>query len=51
MTEDDKKRASLEDIRRMKMEGELHHDPAAPEGEGEGEDLEPELWAKAQVKG
>ena len=31
----------------MKEAGELHHDPAAPEGE----DLGPEFWAKAQVEG
>ena len=41
------KRASLADIRRMKEAGELHHDPAAPEGE----DLGPEFWARAQVEG
>ena len=31
----------------MKEAGELHHDPAA----SEGEDLGPEFWAKAQVEG
>ena len=47
MTDVVMKRASLADIRRMKDAGELHHDPAAPEGE----DLGPDFWAKAQIEG
>ena len=41
------KRASLADIRKMKDQGELHHDPKAPEGESLGADF----WAKAEIKG
>jgi uncharacterized protein (DUF4415 family) len=47
MTDVVMKRASLAEIRRMKEAGELHHTPAAPEGE----DLGPEFWAKAQIEG
>ena len=41
------KRASLEEILRMKAAGELFHDPNAPEGP----DLGPEFWAKARIQG
>ena len=41
------RRASLDDIKRMKEKGELFHDPNAPEGESLG----PEFWAKAEIKG
>lgn len=47
MTDVVMKRASLAEIRRMKEAGDLHHSPAAPEGE----DLGPEFWAKAQIAG
>lgn len=40
------KRASLSEIRRMKDAGELHVDPATPEGESLGRDF----WAKAKVE-
>ena len=43
MTDANLKRASLEEILRMKAAGELFHDPTAPEG--------PEFWAKARVEG
>lgn len=40
------KRASLDNIRKMKAAGELHHDPKAP---ASGEDLGAEFWSKASV--
>lgn len=40
------KRASLDDIKRMRKKGDLFHDPDAPEGESLGRDF----WAKAEVK-
>lgn len=43
MTEENIRRASLDDIRRMRDAGELYHNSGAPEGE----DLGPEFWAKA----
>ena len=43
MTEANIKRASLEDIRRMRDAGELYHNTGA----SEGEDLGPEFWASA----
>jgi uncharacterized protein (DUF4415 family) len=47
MSERNIKRASLDDIKRMKRKGELFHDPNAPEGESLG----PDFWAKAEVAG
>ena len=47
MTDANLKRASLDDILRMKEAGELFHDPNAPEGP----ELGPEFWAKARVEG
>ena len=44
---DQYKRASLADIRRMKEEGRLFHDPDAPEGE----DLGASFWDRAKVEG
>lgn len=41
------KRASLAELRKMKVRGELFHDPSAPEGESLG----PEFWAKAEIAG
>jgi len=41
------RRASLAEIKRMKEKGDLFHDPNATEGE----DLGPEFWAKAEIKG
>ena len=41
------KQASLDDILRMKVAGELFHNPNAPEGP----DLGPEFWANARVEG
>ena len=46
MSEPNIRRASLADIKRMKDEGELFHDPNA----GEGESLGPEFWAKAEIE-
>lgn len=40
------RRASLEDIRRMKEKGELFHSPNAHEGETLG----PDFWAHAEVE-
>ena len=40
----DMNKASLDEIRRMKDRGDLHHDPEAPAG---GELLSPEFWANA----
>lgn len=39
------KRASLDEIRKMKQAGELLHNPNAPEGESLGADF----WAKAEL--
>ena len=47
MTDANWKRASLDDILRMKEAGELFHDPDAPEGP----ELGPEFWARARVEG
>jgi uncharacterized protein (DUF4415 family) len=47
MSERHMKRASLADVRRMKEEGRLFHDPGAPEGESLGADF----WAQAQIEG
>ena len=47
MTDENMRRASLDDILRMKEAGELFFDPNAPEGE----DLGPEFWANAVVHG
>ena len=41
------KRASLDEIRRMRLAGELHHAPDAPLGESLGADF----WSKAEVEG
>jgi uncharacterized protein (DUF4415 family) len=43
VTEENIRRASLEDIRRMRDARELYHNSGAPEGE----DLGPEFWASA----
>ncbi len=43
MTDANIRRASLDEIRRMRAAGELYHNSGAPEGE----DLGPEFWAKA----
>ncbi len=45
MAEDNMKRASLADVRRMKEKG-LFHDPKAPDGENLGADF----WAKAEIR-
>ena len=47
MSEPNIKRASLAEIKRMKEEGNLFHDPNAPEGESLGR----EFWAKAELQG
>ena len=47
MTDANWKRASLDEILRMKEAGELFHDPDAPEGP----ELGPEFWARARVEG
>ncbi len=44
MTDKNIKRASLDDIRRMRDAGELYHNTGAPES---GEDLGPDFWANA----
>lgn len=46
MTAQDMKRASAEEIKRMRRKGELHHDSDAPDGESLG----PDFWARAEVK-
>lgn len=46
MTDVTIKKASLADIRRMKVREELFHDPDAPEGE----DLGPDFWAEATIE-
>ena len=45
MTDVTMKRASLDEIRKMKAAGELFYDANAPEGESLG----PEFWAKARI--
>ena len=45
MTEPDIRRASLEEIKRMKDRGELYHNPDAPVGPSLG----PDFWANAVV--
>mgnify|MGYP000149638566 CR=1 FL=1 len=45
MTEPDIRRASLEEIRRMKDRGELYHNPDAPVGP----QLGAEFWAGAKI--
>jgi uncharacterized protein (DUF4415 family) len=40
------KKASLDDLRKMKSAGKLFHDPKAREGE----DLGPEFWAGATIE-
>ena len=47
MTERNMKQASLAELRRMKENGGLFHDPNALEGE----QLGPEFWAKAEITG
>lgn len=47
MRDDNIKRASLADIRKMKENGELFHDRNAPEDDNLG----PDFWAKAKVEG
>lgn len=47
MSDNNMKRASLADIRKMKEQSKLHHDPKAPEGESLGADF----WANAKVEG
>lgn len=46
MSESNRKKASLADLRRMKDKGELFHDANAPEGEALGA----EFWSKAKVE-
>lgn len=46
MTEPNMKKASLDDLRKMKAAGKLFHDPQA----GEGPDLGPEFWASAKIE-
>ena len=43
MTEENIKRVSLAELRRMKDAGEIHHNPNAPEGPELGD----QFWAKA----
>ena len=43
MTEENIKRVSLAELRRMKDRGEIYHNPDAPEGT----ELGPEFWANA----
>ena len=43
MTEENWKRVSLAELRRMKDAGEIHHNPNAPEGPELGDDF----WANA----
>ena len=43
MSDETIRRASLDEIRRMRERGELHHDPDAPAGESLGR----EFWASA----
>ena len=45
MTEPDIRRASLEEIRRMKDRGELYHNPDAPVGPSLGADF----WVNAKI--
>ncbi len=46
MSDDNIRRASLDDLRRMKAKGELRDDPNAPEGDSLG----PEFWAAAELE-
>ena len=46
MSDPNIKRASFADIKKMREQGKLFHDPNAPEG---GEDLGLEFWAKAKL--
>jgi len=46
MSDPNMRRASLAEIGRMRKDGDLFHDPDAPEGESLGRDF----WAKAEVK-
>ena len=46
MTDQNTRRASLAELRKMREEGALFHDLQAPDGE----DLGAEFWAKADVK-
>lgn len=43
------RRASLEEIKRMKDEGLLYHNPNAPEGPPPGEELPDDFWDRAKV--
>ena len=45
MTEENWKRVSLAELRRMKDAGEIHHNPNAPEGPELGD----EFWANAVI--
>lgn len=44
------KRASLDEIRKMRVAGELFHDPQAPEGSSEGDLLDRDFWDRATVE-
>ena len=45
------RRISLAEIKRKHERGELFFDPNAPEGPPKGEELGPEFWAGAEIKG
>lgn len=50
MSDQNIRRASLAEIRKMKAAGELGAKTTAPEGPPPGEELGPEFWAKAQLE-
>lgn len=49
MAKEDIRRASLEEINRMKDDGLLYHNPHAPEGPPPGEELPDDFWDNAKV--
>jgi uncharacterized protein (DUF4415 family) len=49
MSEENMKRASLADIRKMKDRGELYHNPDASVGPPAGEEIPADFWDKAIV--
>ncbi len=50
MTAPDLRRASLQEIDAMAARGELHHDPAAPEGAPKEDQLPENFWVDATVR-
>jgi uncharacterized protein (DUF4415 family) len=50
MSDQSIKRASLDEIRQMKADGSLFHDPGAPVGAADGEILPRDFWDKAVIE-